>query len=1067
MQKLLNRRDGIWFATMVWLLGCQLSYAQPVDSLNRTPEKTGIGQLTIKGKVVSASTGEPIAGVHVEVAGYSSEFTDDAGGFVIGVPHTDAVLQASAVGFLPKRVAVSGKPAIELSLIEEGYPTFFADVQTPTVGKQPLSTQPWAIHNVSMADKWPANSETPDSYLQGRVAGLHAIRRAGTPGSGANLFLRGFSSIYANNQPLIVVDGMIYDNKIYAPSIIPGHASNPFGMLDLRDIDDITVVKDGASQYGTRSANGVILITTARAKEEATHIDFAAYGGLNATVAALPVMGSSDYRVFLSDLYQSRGMTPQEIGRIPFMRDDPNPDYYRYHNHTDWQREVMSNGYNQNYYLKVTGGDNIATYGLSVGYNHQEGLFTNTGLDRYHTRFNGALNLSQKLDATVSLAFTSTQQDLRSQGEDFRTNPLLLSQIKAPFLATHVVSDEGQVSPNLAELDIFNVSNPMSVIENMIGSSSNYRFFGSTSFNYRFNEQFSAHTLFGVTFDKVRETVFIPERGIAPDTMRRAVIRNQSGVNLSRYYALYNDTRLSFRRSFNHVSRLTASLGIRYNHSQSENDSGFGFNSATDDLVTVGHGVGELRQLAGSLGRWNWLNTYLTADYQYRNRYLLSMNVAADASSRFGTEVNSLRIGGVPFAVLPSLAAGWLLSSEPFMAAANGIDLLKLRVSYGLTGNDDIGNYTARKYYTSQNLLGMQGLVRGNIGNPGLRWETVEKVNVGIDMAFFNERLQLTADVYRSHTRDLLIWQQVPAETGMQHMLTNQGAMRTHGVDVYAFGRLARAALKWDMGILFSMYRNRVVDLPLGSIVTTFGGASYVTAEGQAANQFYGYKTDGLFLTQQEAADARQYNRQNGVLVEVAGGDVRFVNIHDAPEDQAAGITVIDENDRQVIGDPNPDFTGMWSNHLKWHRWALDVHVAFSYGNDIYNAQRAALETQASTANQSLAVRNRWRTDGQVTDMPRLAWGDPLGNARFSDRWIEDGSFVRLRTVALSYTIPGGLKFINNLSVYLTANNLFTLTRYKGYDPEMSAAPTIFGQGVDMWGEPIFRSTQLGIRIGF
>lgn len=1044
------------------------SYAQQVDSIKNkaNPSIAQHDAITIDGVVTSAASGNPLSGINVTVEGYSSEFTDDNGRFRIELPNSDAVLWMNGDGFQTKRLSIKGKTSIEVALHEEGFISYDRMTTLP-YGKAPLVETPWAAEAINMEDKWQSNSESPDSYLQGRISGLNAIRKSGSPGIGANMFLRGFSSLYANNQPLLVVDGMIYDNSSYGASIIDGHVNNPLNLIELKDIDDISIVKDGASYYGTRGANGVIFITTSRAKEEATKIDFAAYGGFNSSVKSLPVMGSADYRTYLSEMLQSRGLTSSQISSLPYMKDASNPDYFRYHNNTDWQKEVTGDGYNQNYFLKVTGGDNIATYGLSVGFSQNEGLISNTNLERYHTRFNGALNMSNSLDVTINLAFTSSEQNIRNQGSNFNTNPLFGAQIKSPFLTTHAISDDGGVSPNLADLDIFGISNPLSIVDNAIGINRNYRFFGSTGFNLKINPNLSAHTLIGVTFDKVRESIFIPEKGVAPDTLSNFIAKNRSGTNLSRYSSLYSDTRLSYQKSFATTSKLAVNLGLRYDHSQSENDFGYGYNSATDNLVTVGHGISELRALGGNLGEWNWMNMYLNADYNYLNRYLLSFNLSTDASSRFGKDApGGMRVGKTPLAVLPSIAGGWLLSSEEFMANQQTFDLLKLRLSYGLNGNDDIGNYSARQYYVSQNLLGMQGLVRGNIGNPELKWETIEKVNLGIDMSLFNEGLRVSADIYRNNTSDMLIWEEIPTAVGLEQMLTNNGAMKTQGVDLAVYGRLLNRAVKWDLGLHISKYKNTITQVPAGGVITHFGGATLITEEGKPANLFYGHKSNGVFASESEALASHQYNRQEGVLLAAGGGDIHFENVYNSPSDIANGIAVIDENDRQVIGDPNPDFTGMLNNQLKWKRWGLDMHFTFSSGNDIFNATRAALESVSGVENQTLNVNNRWRVDGQQTNVPKATWGDPLGNGRFSDRWIEDGSYIRLRTLSLTYNIPSGIRFINNLSIYLTSNNLLTFTKYKGYDPEMSASGSIFGQGIDLWQVPQFRSTQLGVRIG-
>lgn len=1028
----------------------------------------GLDMRRIEGVVKDVATGRPIAGVNVSVPGYSSTFTDNKGEFRIEVPSLHASLTVTLEGYQTKLVPAGVNKNMEIVLNEDSAVTQFVEVTLP-FSKRLNATVPFSVSSLNPAGAWAVNSETPDTYLQGKIAGLNATRRSGTPGIGANLFLRGYTSLVATNQPLVVVDGVIYDTGLYGNSIIAGNENNPLGFIDPKDIDNITVIKDGGSTYGTKGANGVILISTIRAKQEATRIDFAAYGGVNFKVDNIPVMGVGEYRIYLSDLLQDRGWMPQTIAAQPYMVDDMNPGYYNYHGNTDWQDEVMDSRRNQNYYLKVTGGDDIATYGLSVGYIDNAGLIKNTGNKKYHTRFNGDLKFSSRLNGTINLSFMNSEQDLRDGGQAYLTNPLHLAFVKAPFLSPQFINENGIVSPNLSDTDIFNIGNPVVATNEVMGNNRNYRFFGSVGLDYSFNNNLKLGSLIGVTYDKIRESRFVPANGMVHDSLSTAVVNNSSGTNVGRLLILYNDTRLSYNRMFNHVNNLSVNAGIRYSSNDSENDFGFGYNSATDDLVTVGQGAAELRQIGGNLGYSRWINTYFNTDYSYLNRYFLSFNLAMDGSSRFGKEAHgALSVLGNKYAVMPGLAAGWLLSSEKFLRDRWWLDVFKLRVSYSMAGNDDIGNYTAKKYYTSQNLLGMQGLILGNIGNPALKWETVYKANAGVDLSVWHERLNISADIYSNKTKDMLSWRSVSTAAGLKNVLANAGEMKARGFEISINSRLLNGSLKWNVGASVARYKNEVIKLPEGSTTASFGGATFLTQVGSAPNLFYGYRTEGVFVTSVEAEAANLYTvLADGTVRAFGAGDMRFTNNFDSNDDISEGRSYIDDNDRQIIGDPNPDFTGMFSNELSWKRWSLNMLFTFSKGNDIYNAQRAVLESLSGVDNQTVNVLSRWRSEGQVTDVPKASWGDPLGNSRFSNRWIEDGSYLRLRTLSLTYNLPvNEKKIFKYASLYATANNLFTWTAYKGYDPEFSAGQGVFAQGVDTGLQPLFRSTQLGIRIG-
>lgn len=1022
------------------------------------------GEITVTGTVKDASTGNFLSGINITVPGYSAALTDDNGYFSINVPDISTSIMVTGPGYQRREVALKGRLSVDISLFEDSFKSVYDEARMP-YGNEPLNQISQSVNTINTDGNWERSTETPDSYLQGRVAGLNVIRRSGTPSIGANLFLRGFNSLFATNQPLYVVDGVIYDVNSYGNSLITGHATNPLADIDIKDIDNITVIKDGASMYGTRGANGVILITTGKTEDVATKIDFAAYGGFNSVVKQIPVMQADDYRIYLSDLLKTSSLTDDQIQILPFMNDDSsNPDYYRYHNQTNWQDQVMENSFNQNYHLKVTGGDDIATYALSLGSTSNKGIIANTGLTRYFMRFNANLKLSSKLTANANLAFTSSEQILKDQGINTITNPLYLGLVKAPFLPIYQLGDDGSQSPNLADVDIFGMSNPVAAIEKIQDINKNYRFSGLVQLNYELTKNINLSTVIGLTFDKVREKIFVPSNGITHDTLSLAITTNRSGSNVQRLFSLYNDTRISYNKRFNYIHDLSVNAGARYNTSSSQSDYGLGYNSATDNFVSVGNGANALRKVGGEIGDWNWLNMYFNTDYKLLSRYFLSFNAAVDGSSRFGKEASGpmiLNFNKNKFAFLPSISAGWLISSEKFMSQVKFIDMLKLRASLGLVGNDDIGNYTSRQYYVSQNLLGVQGLVRGNIANPALKWENIRKLDAGVDIAFLDERLDLSLDVFGNKTTDMIIYEPVNTATGFKYAITNNGGMKTNGVELTINGRLINKELKWDIGLNLGTAKNEITKLPDNKMITEFGGATMLTEVGKAANLFYGYKTNGIYLTDAEAAgEGLSYTNKDGTLSPFQAGDVRFVDVD--------GNYVIDEKDMQVIGNPNPDFTGSISNVVSWKRFSFDALITFTKGNDIYNNTRYALESMANFNNQTLSVINRWRTDGQVTTVPRASWGDPSGNARFSDRWIEDGSYLRLRTISLTYDIPvkEGI-IIKYAKIYATGNNLVTLTKYLGYDPELSASGSVFTQGIDVGLEPQYKSVQLGIRIGF
>ncbi len=1039
-------------------------YAQEAQDSTATATTTinkKVKGILVRGVVKSAKTKVALSGINIAVENFSAAITNDDGSFEIRVPNLEVILKISGQDFQTKVYALRRQESgIEIFLNEPNYaPSYQMANMASGDLMQYNNTNAASVVNFSK-DQWsnPVN-ESIGGFLQGKVAGLTSVRNSGTPGAGAYLSLRGFNSLYATNKPLIIVDGMIYDDEDYGSGIVQNNISSPLTNIDVKDIEDVTVIKDGSSLYGTKGANGVIKITTIRPTELSTKIDFTMYGGINQTPDQLPVLGADAYRTHLSQLEVSRGLSQQQIAALPYMNDEVGSvGYYKYHNNTNWQDQVFKASANQNYFLKIRGGDDIAKFGLSVGYLDSKGVVDQTSAKRYSTRLNAALRLTEKLSVDANLSFINSIQDQWDQGFAYKTSPMYLALTKSPFLAVNDINDAGEVSPNLADVDYFNVSNPNAILTNGFGTNKNYRFFGDLKFKYALNKDWDINTILGITLNKERETFFIPDQGVADVVLPTAIANNRSGSEIQGYNSIYTDTYANYFKKLNNDHDVEVRFGVRSQSNKSESDLGLGYNSSTDDFTSVGAGSNLLRQVGGALGEWNWLNIYANANYNYRNKYFLTTSYAVDGSSRFGDKIAD---GKDKYALMTSLTGAWLVSSEGFMKNVKAIDYLKLRATYGQSGNDGIGNFTAQNYYISQNLLGMQGLVRGNIGNPNLQWETVKKFNLGADLGIFNERINASLDVFSNKTENMIVYETVSNASGFDYAVSNSGTMRTLGADLSLNARVVKSAdFTFDLGLNVSRYKNEVLGLPNGDILTQFAGATYLTSVGKDANLFYGLKSTGVYSTTAEA-NAAGLNRRltNGELVPFTAGDMQFV---DANNDH-----VIDNKDRMVIGNPNPDLAGSFSANIAYKRFSLQGLFNFSVGNDIYNGLRYNLEKMSGYENQSVAVANRWRAEGQQTDIPKAVWGDPMGNAEFSSRWIEDGSYLRLKTVVLGYDFAvNEMSHVKYIKLYASANNLFTFTKYLGYDPEFSATSSIFGQGTDIGLAPQFRSFQLGLRLG-
>jgi len=1019
------------------------------------PSKIKKGIL-VRGIVKDAKTKGGLSGINVVVKDFSAAITNDDGSFEINVPHLESLLTVSGQEFQTKVFPIKNRNSdVEIFLYEAYYSPTYQIGNLPTGEElQYGTTKAVSVVNFK-TNQWSSPiKESVGDFLQGRVAGLNSVRRSGVPGAGAYLTLRGFTSLYGTNKPLIIVDGMIYDDEDYGSGIVQNNGSSPLENLDVKDIENITVLKDDSALYGAKGANGVLIINTTRPTELTTKIDFTMYGSANQTPEQLPVMGADAYRTHISQLETSRGLSQDQITALPYMNDNPLvPGYYRYHNNTNWQDRVFKSSISQNYFLKVRGGDDIAKYGLSVGYLNNEGIVENSKSTRYSTRLNAALKLTEKFLVDANMSFINNLQDQRDQGFAYKTSPVYLALTKSPFLSANGVSDDGNVSPNLADTDDFNVSNPRAILDNGIGVNKNYRFFGNLNFKYIINNSWNVNSLFGLTYNKERETFFIPDKGVADIILPTAIGKNRSGSEVQIFNSIYTDTYANYLKKFKDDHKVDVRFGFRTQSNNSESDLGLGYNSATDDFTSVGAGSNLLRQVGGALGEWNWLNIYASANYNYRDKYFLTTSYAVDGSSRFGDNNK--------YSLMTALTGAWMVSAENFMKNSTAIDYFKLRATLSESGNDDIGNFTAQKYYVSQNLLGVQGLVSGNIGNPDLQWERVKKINLGADIGLFNERINLSMDFYGKKTANMIVYESVSGLSGFDYIVSNSSQMRTFGTEMSLNARAVSSPdFTFDFGLNLATYKNEIQSLPNGDILTQFGGATYITSVGRDANLFYGLQTNGVYSTTSDAqADGLSRRLTNGELVPFTGGDMRFTDTN--------GDKVIDDKDRMAIGNPNPDLTGSFTANFTYKRFSLQGLFNFSVGNDLYNGVRYNLEKMSGYENQSIAVENRWRAEGQQTDIPKATWGDPMGNASFSDRWIEDGSYLRLKTLVLGYDFNvAKMKYIKAVKVYATANNLFTLTNYLGYDPEFSATSSLFGQGADIGLTPQFRTLQLGLRLG-
>lgn len=1015
--------------------------------------------MLVRGTVYAAATGLPLADIGISAVNVPVEpvTTGPDGTFEIRVADPREQLRLSYPGLKDRIIYVYGREMLEVWMMEEDrfsisdpVDQFFSEVAGRNIAGSV------GVSRLNDMGQSPEASFCQD--LQGRISGLQVINRSGMPGEGAFLTARGFASIYSSSLPLVVVDGMLMMQEGFNDPVIQGFQHNPLADLDKRDISSVVLLKDAlsAGSFGIKAANGVLLVTTTPPRGGTTTLDVSVSGGISTAPPQIPVMDASHYSSYVMEQMLGAGLSSEEIfNRYPFLAYDPGYLYRtRYENDTRWQDEVFRTGNLFDTHLTVRGGDARARYSISGGYLSNQAIVENSSYNRFNFRFNSVVQVSPRLDIGFNLGYTTGTYALMETGPRPQTNPIFASLIKSPMLTVYQKDQEGTSLPIFDDVADFGLSNPAAIVSDVEATDQTSKFLGVSYVNVKITDHLTGRAQFGLDRLKSNEKIFIPSWGMAAQGDGSA--ERSMKVLVNQYYSLLGDARISYENQFGYVHDLSAHAGVRYNINSLMQDAAAAQNSATDEFKDLNSGKADEKSVFGNEDRWSWLNYYLKATYTLNDRYILSANLSLDASSKFGGEVEEgISVAGYPLAVLPSAGVAWRLSSESFMERFNRLDELKVRFSYGWVGNDDFTNYYTRLYYLTIPYYSITGYTLQGLYNPHLKWETVRKANLGIDLAMFRERLILSADLYRETTGDMIVYRDLPAYYGFDTYMSNGGESENSGVEVQAYGRILDAPVTWEVDGSLTLNRNEVIELPGDQIIHPFHGGEKISREGSPMGQFYGYRSLGIFATQQEADEAN--------LVDRAGrrfhaGDVHF--------DDLDGNGIIDEADKTVIGDPHPDFLAGLYNRISFRGISLGFLFYYSAGNDVFNYLRSQLESMSGYDNQSTAVYNRWNMEGQETHLPRAAFGDPMGNNRFSSRWIEDGSFLRLRTVTLSYEVGKPLGFINNLQFYVTGVNLVTFTRYLGYDPEFSYMNGLLGQGIDYGKIPQPRSLVIGIKVG-
>jgi TonB-linked SusC/RagA family outer membrane protein len=1009
--------------------------------------------MIIRGKVVDAATNQAIAAAQISVPDKNvSAVTDDQGNFEIKIVSPLDILHVKAIGYSKTEVSLRGRKSVKISLYREGFTSYFKEVDGLVFpAEQSAATASLSVGNSTDM----TTSMIADDHILKSVSGnVRTISRSGLTGMGAAMFIRGINSISANAQPLFVIDGVIWNNFQEISSIHDGYFSNPLDNIEVNDIENITVLKDGTSVYGSKGSNGVIIINTKRAKSMVTKINLNVMAGTTEAPGAVPMLNGEQFRIYANDMLNSGGLDASYLSGISFLNADPSSvDYKTAHNLTDWNSLVYQQGLTQNYTINVTGGDEKALYYFSLGLGDYQGVVKTTDWQRINARFNADFKLFNVIDLMMNIGFTRNERKLMDDGMNFYSSPTFIAKLKTPFLSQFTYSNQGELTKNIAPADYFNMGNPVGLIDHSLNFAKKYRFNITANPGYQINKYLRIESLFDYSLYKTIEghfvpmtytaTMFMPNVGVSKNRISSQIIRNTN---------VYNNTKLTYDRKIDIHQHLKAEAGIRYVDNYLESDYVEEHNSGSNNNTTI-TGSYDFLKVTGQNYKTKSLSNYYHGDYSYDNRYFLSADLSLDASSRFGKNTG---IG-----VFPAVNGAWIVSAENFMKNIDIINFLKIRAGYGMTGNDGIQDYESMAYFNSVRFMDRaNGLVLSNIENTEVQWESTGRANLGFDMSFLNEKFSLFVDLFSSKTNNLLTMKSLPDITGLGYYWSNGGTMTNQGFEVTARLKMVNTRdFQWELGAMAGSYKNNITELPDDQKYTAsvLGGQTLI-AENNAVGVFYGYKSLGVFSTEADAAaaDLKVLNA-NGTYSAFTAGDMHFNDLD--------GNHIIDENDRQVIGNPHPDLYGNFTSTINYKRISLNALFTYSYGNDVYNAVRKRLEAGADFANQTQAMMRRWTGEGQHTDIPKATYTDPMGNSRFSDRWIEDGSYLKFKSLSLSYDVPVKLNFVEGLKVWVSAENIALWSNYLGLDPEVTAGNAVYVQGVDAGLLPNTRSYYVGIKL--
>lgn len=1019
--------------------------SEPANS----PPVASLGRDTtfyIKGRVTD-TTGAPLEGATVVLKGTTkTAVTDKKGEFELqDLASRDAKLLITYVGYTTTEVDVKNQSSISV-MLQSGVKEL-NDVVVIGYGTQNRRDVIGAVSSVSSKDMETTPGGTINTSLQGKIAGLQITTNSGEPGAGASVALRGVSSINGASQPLYIIDGMMIDGSSYS-SLADGATFSPLNDINPADIQSIEVLKDAASAsiYGSRASNGVIIITTKTGKLlKNPEVRISVNAGPVEMIRKIGVLNAPQFRsAYIEAVYNQLGILTDKQAVI----DSLHP-YYR--GSTDWQELMYQRAFQYKADLSLSGGskDNAINYFFSASYRDEQPVIKKA---YYKQQFaSGRINykINKRLSANTNFNISNYSYSRVRTG--IGTQSLVYQNLSIIPVYNPYDPITGAIVPLFEGIR----RSPLAIAEYAKNKVGRYRFLVKQDLNIEVIKDLNYYVNIGLDYSNTKTDLFDPPILNNPTT--GSVVQSQLATNVDKSI-LFEHT-LTYKKKFK-GNNLTALLGQSYQSYSFDYTRLTGVGLIDGQISTIG-GASAITVYDESISKNALASVFGRLNYDYKGQYLLSLVLRRDGSSRFSSENR--------YGYFPSVAAGWRFSQEPFMNRIYWLRDGKLRVSYGITGNQGIGNYSGQGIINrAGTYLGQVATVANGLPNPFLKWETTKEANIGLDLQLFNGRVSFTTDIYDKRTNDLLFNVEIPTETGFTTIPLNFGAMRNRGIEFSVSGIIMKRTFKWDTKITTSINRNKITELPNNldyrpNLIT-------LARVGQPVGVFYGLKAlgvyandvDNVFRKDPATGQSIPYRKGSATGQIYKGGDVIWEDLN--------GDGVINDADLQIIGNPNPKLIGGLQNSFSYKQFAVDVFFNFSIGNEVFNDLKRTLDGSAFDSNFSTDQLRRWGRQGDHTDIPRLVKGDAMQNYAVSSRFVENASFVRLQTVSLRYDVKTqsiqklGLK---SLTIGIVGVNLLTFSNYNGYDPEVSSSSNVLEFGIDNGAFPRTRSVNISLNAKF